>query len=186
MEIQLVINSPGGDIETGYLFMDMMRAIQARGTHIECFVPRMAASIAYIILMNCDSRYVLNNSRLLWHHSRIPAISEELGAIELYTLALELDAIDQKMYKELCEHMEVDMSSDTILYHFNHETLHRGNVLAKLLPHVMSSYSYIPGLLEVLVDPQVPRTPLESTNRKKTGRYRGPGYTYWRQMNEAN
>lgn len=65
--IDILISSPGGSVIAGLFFMDAMDRVKSRGIKIRCLVDKMAASMAMHIFGNCDERYALANSLLLWH-----------------------------------------------------------------------------------------------------------------------
>lgn len=66
-EITLWIDSPGGSVDSGFTFIDTMRAAQRRGVRITCVVDGMAASMAGVILEACDVRLMTRQSSLLFH-----------------------------------------------------------------------------------------------------------------------
>jgi ATP-dependent protease ClpP protease subunit len=67
-EVILDINSLGGLVDSAIFFMDYMRFKQGLGTTFKCIVTDKAASAAFFILTNCDTRYAKANVRLLWHY----------------------------------------------------------------------------------------------------------------------
>ena len=67
----LMVNSPGGSVRAGKVFIDAMEIVKSRGVTINCFTTTYAASMAFSILMHCDNRYVLENVTLLFHPIRI-------------------------------------------------------------------------------------------------------------------
>jgi ATP-dependent protease ClpP protease subunit len=69
--IRLFINSPGGSVLTGSIFIQAMDAAKKRGSTIECVVTNMAASMGMHILAHCDKRYVLQGAFLLFHEPRV-------------------------------------------------------------------------------------------------------------------
>ena len=50
------------------------------------------------------------------------------------------------------------IKDEVMMYHFEHETLHIGENLAKLSPGFISVYPSIPGLMEAFVDKRVARS----------------------------
>lgn len=69
--INIVINSSGGSVFTGNTILQAIATVQAKGTRVNCVVTRFAASMAFIIFNECNNRYALPNSLLLWHAPRI-------------------------------------------------------------------------------------------------------------------
>lgn len=153
--IDLVISSPGGKIVTGFLFINLMESIKARGTVIRCFVPTIAASMAFQILIHCDERYALSKSFLLWHRVRVVGGSAPITAPLAALLAQDLERADRIILNEVLESMD-DVSPDTLLGHFNNETLHFASDLAVLSPKFLTVLEAVPDLLEFLVT--TPRT----------------------------
>lgn len=99
--IDIFINSPGGYVSSGLLFISGMKKVQERGIKIRCFVSELAASMAYTILTQCNERYVLRFAQLLFHAPRagirmvgtwaqFQSIAEGLFAAEVKLLKLIL------------------------------------------------------------------------------------------------
>lgn len=157
-QVDLVINSPGGSIVTGFEFVSNMEAAKQRGVQINCFVVKYAASMAFQILLHCNQRFVLDRSFLLWHRARImmggmggePMTSPQLGA-----LSRDLEKTDSLILAEVLQYVE--MSESDIKYHFEHETLHIGEQLAAE-SSTFQSYPAIKGLMEALANRKLPRT----------------------------
>lgn len=86
--ITLIVNSPGGDVHSGFAIYDVIRFIQPR-VRIVC--SGITASIATVILLSVDKedRLAMPNARLLLHqplfHSEIfgPASDLEITANEI-------------------------------------------------------------------------------------------------------
>lgn len=69
--IDIVISSPGGSVAHGLYFIQAMKEVKAKGIKIRCYVPTMAASMAFTIFTQCDERYALPYARLLFHSPRV-------------------------------------------------------------------------------------------------------------------
>jgi hypothetical protein len=69
--IDIVISSPGGSISHGLTFIKAMDDVKRKGVKIRCFVPTLAASMAFTIFTQCSERYALPFSRLLFHSPRV-------------------------------------------------------------------------------------------------------------------
>jgi hypothetical protein len=154
--ISLVINSPGGSVVTGFWFLNKMEAVRKKGVKINCFVPDLAASMAFQILVHCDRRVILSKALLLWHPVRTGTdepITAEL-AKELRATLLPLDAV---IYKELKRMMFPDQRGSYTFYHFRRETLHVGSNLAEDLPSSFQAVDSVDGLYEALNNAQLPR-----------------------------
>lgn len=157
--VDIVINSPGGEVMTGFLFINQMEAIKANGVTIRCFVPTMAASMAFQILVHCDERYVLDKAFLLWHRVRV-SLGGGLGggvtvtakaALDLYR---DLNSADTLIFGEIVKALNI--SKAVAAFHFERETLHVGSQLGELAPDFCTSYSSIPGLQESLTNTKIP------------------------------
>jgi len=69
-DIYIHINSPGGAVVPGVAFIQSIKRIQTQGIVVHCFVTNFAASMAFLIYTECDKRYALGSSLLLWHAVR--------------------------------------------------------------------------------------------------------------------
>lgn len=77
--IYLVLDSPGGSVSAGRLLIDTINALPHKVHTISLF----AASMAYIIAQNLDTRYVLPSSTLMSHRMRIGGLSGQVpGELE--------------------------------------------------------------------------------------------------------
>jgi len=145
--VDIVIDSPGGSVFTGFQFVNAMEEVKGQGTRIRCFVSGIAASMAFQILVHCDERYALSRSFLLWHgvrtSSRAPITSKSAASLHA-----DLASIDTIIMAELKESLGLD--DKTILFHFDQETLHIGDNLARMAPKFITTSKYIPGLNEAL------------------------------------
>lgn len=106
--IYLFINSPGGSVGAGNVFIDAMTIVKNRGIQINCVTSVYAASMAFSILMNCSERYVLENVKLLFHPARVFLMMTALTGKEYQKIAEDLISIDTKLQKELLEKLEID------------------------------------------------------------------------------
>jgi ATP-dependent Clp protease protease subunit len=93
-EITLIINSPGGEVNAGLFLINAMKLSQARGDKLRCITTGLAASMALQVFSQCDSRFALPNSFMLYHPVRVnlgggpfspgiiltPQLAEELSA----------------------------------------------------------------------------------------------------------
>jgi len=66
-DVTILINSPGGFIAPGFIFVAAMEVAKARGVKLKCVSGVVAASMAFIMLAHRDERYVLRNTMLLFH-----------------------------------------------------------------------------------------------------------------------
>lgn len=52
-------------------FLELIYRAQEKGIKIRCLVVGMAASAAFIILAECDERFVVDKARLLFHYIKM-------------------------------------------------------------------------------------------------------------------
>lgn len=71
--IEIILNSPGGEIFAGMAFIDFVRELQAKGHHVTTVALGMAASMAGVILQVGDKRVMGANSFLLIHEASFGA-----------------------------------------------------------------------------------------------------------------
>lgn len=159
--VDLIIASPGGSVVTGFVFINAMSAAQAMGLEIRCFVPTIAASMAFQVLVHCNERYTLDDAFLLWHRARIfyggfGSAVVALTGPELLVQGRDLEKLDAKIFHEC--YSTLGMDKKLVRYHFENETLHVGSDLAAMAPNFITSYQYIPGLMEALLNMAVPHS----------------------------
>lgn len=159
--VDLVINSPGGSVGTGFRFVSVMEDARARGIRFNCYVGGMAASMAFQILLHCDEKHALDRSFLLWHRARIMlgGSGGPLTAPQLAVMSADLESTDRVILEEVATAMPDFAGS--ITYHFENETMHVGENLGQLT-RMLTSHPAIPGLFEALSNKKLPRTEEES------------------------
>ncbi len=121
-ELQILINSPGGYVTPGMVFVNTMELLKARGTKITCFVPTLAASMAFQILAHCDNRYVLAGALLLWHPVKA-GVFGALTPIQATQLASDLVRLEKTLVSDLAARMPC-ISPAVFEFHYQAETLH--------------------------------------------------------------
>lgn len=144
--VHVIINSPGGDTVNGFWFIDVMREVRARGVMIKCYVPRMAASMAFQILLHCDERYALPQAVLLWHRVRAMFLFFVATGPAIASLAEDLSKQDALILADLKAHLPTDEA--TLMHHLERETLHTASQLNDIVPRWLS-VGRVPGLLQV-------------------------------------
>lgn len=147
-ELQLVLNSPGGAVMPGTIFIDMLEILKTRGTKITCFVPMLAASMAFQILAHCDTRYALPGALLLWHPVRVTIFMAALAPSDTAALNEELTRIETRLIDDLKPRLGV--SDDTFYHHYHAETLHTSGELNVLTPGWLTIVDDMPGLKKLL------------------------------------
>jgi len=129
--IDIIINSPGGYIIPGLQVISAMNIAQSRGITIRCFVPLLAASMGFQMLAECDERYALRYSLLLWH----PAKTGFRGSVtwkQLLYATRELRAMERDLLDILLSKLKI--SKKKFYYHYRNETLWQAHHLQKISP----------------------------------------------------
>lgn len=154
--IDLIIDSPGGAVYSGTLFINQMEAVRGRGTKIRCLVSGVAASMAFSILLHCDERVSLTNTYLLWHPVRVSGVNS-LTAREAAVLSRDMRSLDKWILRDVARYMP-ELTSAQVKYHFYHESLHYARSLEEIAPSFMEVRDHIPGLAETLADQKLRRS----------------------------
>lgn len=131
--IDMVFDSPGGELLSGYLLVDRMNAARARGVTIRCFVRGLAASMAFQMLLHCDERYATPHALLLWHPVRIFWMGP-LTAADAKLVAKHLSSANRTVLDDLRKHLP-GVSEKDLLWHYHQESLHQAVALARLAPN---------------------------------------------------
>ncbi len=147
--IDLLISSPGGSVQAGFLIITVMEDIRSRGTKFRCFVPDIAASMAFQILLHCDERYVGNRALLLFHRVRV-MLGE--GAVltgpDASALSKDLYAVDRMIWGDLRKHLP--LTRESTQYHFDHETAWVAANLCAASPGAFRCYEVLDGVVPYL------------------------------------
>lgn len=155
--IHLIINSPGGDVVTGFMFINAMEAIRAKGIEIHCYVPQVAASMGFQIFLHCDKRIALSKSFLLWHGGRVQVGgmgSAPMTEQSADQLAKDLALLNKVIIEDLKANM--NLKDSVLMYHYYAETLHVASNLAELDPGFLTVEDAVPGLLDALNSTKIP------------------------------
>ena len=107
-DIYIHINSGGGSIRAGKVFITAMEIAQARGVEIHCVSTLLAASMAFTILAECDHRYVLKSTELLYHQARVLVMFAALSSRQLEGLYQNLRGLDEELLKFLYAETGID------------------------------------------------------------------------------
>jgi ATP-dependent protease ClpP protease subunit len=152
--IELVINSPGGSATTGYKFVGMMKEVQAKGVEIRCFVLDYAVSMAFAILNECDKRYALKTSLLMFHFARVHGgVYTEETALDMH---LGLKMLNRKMLQDLTLGLK-PLTPNQVRRSFYREKFWTGDSLSKATNgSFIKAYSFIPGLVENIATKKIP------------------------------
>lgn len=130
--IDLVFNSPGGELLSGYLVVDRMEAARAKGVKVRCFVRGLAASMAFQMLLHCDERYATPHALLLWHPVRIFWMGP-LTQADASLIAKHLKSANRTVLDDLKKHLP-DLSIKDLLWHYQQESLHQAVSLDRIAP----------------------------------------------------
>lgn len=149
--IDVLINSPGGSVYDGTTVVDLLTMAKARGITVRCYVGGMAASMAFIILANCNERYVLPHSKLLFH----PIAMFMMGIYELYSLE---DYIEQTLIyeRDVKRFLQKEMRIDRGLFEKNYKlgTLWHGRELAEVTRGFLTIVQDIQGFDNLFKEPK--------------------------------
>lgn len=162
--IDLLINSPGGQVAAGRQFIARMHAAQAKGLNIRCFVYGQASSMAFWILTQCDARYALPGATVLFHKARV-GNAGMLTAEGAALMSKELAFLDEAQWTALSE--ALSMSDKDIAWNWEAETDWTAPALEAASSGFFTSIdATYPGLFEALASPSlthlaVPPNPLQ-------------------------
>lgn len=148
--VHLIINSPGGAVDDGFSFISKMEYAKSMGVTINCYVPEVAASMAFQILLHCDHRYALKRAGLLFHRVAVMAgRGSRINSIDASDLLRSLLALDKQIIEDLISHMDTPKS--TLLFHLDKETMHLATDMNELSPGFFDDVvETIPGLFEAV------------------------------------
>lgn len=113
--ISLIINSGGGDINSGFAIYDTMEACRSKiiGT-----VLGSCCSMASLIFQGCDTRIIAKNARFMIHDASMTI--GEVSKLELHQYIKELKSLDAMYNKILADRAGLDI--DTVEDLRNKET----------------------------------------------------------------
>lgn len=99
--IWLIINSPGGSIESAIELVRLMKRLQHRGTEFSCVATGIAKSAAFYIFSMCDKRYALKLSRLLYHDGSISLFGVTLSEADMVTMSIDFHILNHRINKDI-------------------------------------------------------------------------------------
>lgn len=175
-DIDVVISSPGGIMTVGFMMINLMEDLRARGVRFRCFVPTIAASMAFQLLVHCDERFTTSKALLLWHGARVvmgggmfsPGV--EMTQEKAESLGADLAASNRVILDELHAVLDADMPTATVNYHFLNETAHIGSSLAAAAPGFIQAFPALPGTLSPALKALLsrPASPMEGVYQPGT------------------
>lgn len=127
-EVVILVNSPGGSVDAGQLFIQSMEQLRLRGIKINCVSGVLAASMGFQILAHCDKIYALPNTLLLFHPVRIYS-GEGLTVDMLAYLQQQMVLTETQMNIDL--QAKFKFNKEFFRYHYRNETLHSARDLAQ-------------------------------------------------------
>lgn len=152
--INIIIDSPGGEVISGFALINQVAALQDRGIRVDCYVQDVAASMAFQLLTQCSKRYTLNNSFLLWHGVRT-GTAGPITTLVAQSLAEDLARMDSTVLEQLNESLE--LKPEEIRKHFDRETLWSGSQLHAVSPAFITPARSFPEVTKVLGSEKVTR-----------------------------
>lgn len=151
--VDLIINSPGGSVQDGIVFISRMDWAKERGVNIRCFISGIAASMAFQILTHCNERYALSGAGILWHHVSATAGRTPITADLAHQLMVELAMLDTFIWADIERTVVTQGGMDVTeaRYHMDHETLHVATQLRESSPGFLDGvFDSIEGLFEAI------------------------------------
>ena len=139
--IHLLINSPGGAVLPGMMFVDAMKAAQSKGIKFVCTSTVLSASMAFIIYAQCDERYALPNTRLLFHPMSISVNGARVKDlyVDLKHTVKEEEAIKITLQGQL------GIDDETFEENYLAETFWQAALLAKAAPGFVTIVDNVEG-----------------------------------------
>jgi ATP-dependent protease ClpP protease subunit len=104
LDVNIVLDSPGGSVFAGYKFIETVRALQKDGRKINGIVNGICASMCFVILQTLDNRHSTLNS-LIMQHNPSGGGEEPLNGIKRITQKMESTriGIDQRIWSEMVD-----------------------------------------------------------------------------------
>jgi ATP-dependent protease ClpP protease subunit len=137
--VDIIFDSPGGDLLTGYLVVDRMESLRRQGIKLRCFVRTIAASMAFQMMLHCDERYATPHAVVLWHPVRVFWMGP-LTATDANIIGTQLASANEGILDDLRTHL--NMPEEQLMWHYTQETLHQAASLAKLAPDFFAYVGY--------------------------------------------
>jgi hypothetical protein len=143
-DVYIVINSPGGGVVAGMVFMNVMNMAKARGVKLNCLVSSVAASMAFSILNECDRRFGFEYSMLMWHPMRVGGVFAAFSADEMEYIIKIIRAWELPLIKKLRDNLNI--SKKLFYYHYGHETKFTVLQLLSISPWYMTIIDNVEGI----------------------------------------
>lgn len=133
-QINIIMHSPGGSIVFGMLMLKEIHRAQARNVKIVCIVDGFSMSMAFVLLSECDSRYAVRDSLLLWHPGRMRLMGVYTEGM-LNVSAEQLKIFDEYINKMIRPKLKV--SDRVYKYYGENDMLITVDRLKKLSPRFL-------------------------------------------------
>ncbi len=95
-DLLVIIDSPGGDVESGDRMIAAIDAVEASGTRVVCVASHAAHSMAFNLLTHCNVRLATPGTTMVVHKIEISRIDMRRTAANLRRIADRLDRLDEK------------------------------------------------------------------------------------------
>jgi len=103
-DVIVYITSPGGSVLAGMTFVEQIKQMSQSGKNVVC-VADVAASMAFIILQSCPTRYVTSSSILMQHQMSL-SLGGQIENVKSYLRFL--DNIENDLNGMQAEKMKMD------------------------------------------------------------------------------
>ena len=149
--INLVITSGGGSVAMGSQILSAVTLAKSRGHEIRCYVPIIAASMAFQVFVHCDKRYALKHTLLLWHPMKT-SIRSATADMLLYE-GKRLQNWERPFILDLLKSLKIPYK--TFQYHRQNETMWMAYEFNRLSPGFLTVVDDIKGVTDLfgLIDP---------------------------------
>lgn len=141
--IHIIINSPGGSVATGSQILSSIEMAKNRGITVKCYVPVLAASMGFQVLVHCSERYALKYALLLFHPMKMSSNSPMTKEDLLYN-SQRLREWEQPFIDDLLK--ALDISTEIFMYNYRNETLWMGFEFQTLSPKFLTIVDDIKGV----------------------------------------
>jgi ATP-dependent protease ClpP protease subunit len=149
--VDIIISSPGGEVQTGLMFLEYVKAVKARDVKVRCYVAGIAASLAFTIYTQCDERYALESSLLMFHGARIMLGLLPVTQQVAESLAFSLAKLNDKLLKQIHKSFKGSLTTEEVYEAFLAERIWESSDLESATKgRFMKVHGFIPGLLETI------------------------------------
>lgn len=115
--VYILLNSPGGLVMAGTMFMDAMEMVKSRGVTLKCVSATYAASMAAVIMAYCNERYALKSTKILFHPIRMNGVRGAITAPRAATMAQSMDKTDAMFMEYIVRTSGIDAATFTAGYY---------------------------------------------------------------------